>query len=144
MKTIEPFGRGRCGKSRIEVFKDRPGHLERPSLGNFVLTSGTDGRCSWRLEADRSVSDDGGFRPTFLMERVSRFIEERVEPPSRSQIEGEVRGKADAIRTAIDRLLLEGYAVEFSGARNARLVRSERPFREEQDEWEDPHERSPG
>ncbi len=136
MTMVEPFGRGRTGKFKLTVHKDRPGYLERPSPGLFVLASDPgSGRCSWRIEPDHSVSEEGAFRPTNLMEKVSRYLELRPEPCSRKQIEDDVKGKGSGIRTAIDRLVEEGFAVEFAGERNTRLVKSIEAFRET-DEWE--------
>jgi NrS-1 polymerase HBD domain len=137
MSIVEPFGRGRVGKSKLTVHKDRPGYLERPSPGLFVLSSDVDsGRVSWRIEPDHSVGEDGEFRPTHLMEKVSRYLELRApEPCSRRQIEEDVTGKRDALRAAIDQLVAEGFAVEFPGERGARLVKSEKAYRET-DEWD--------
>ena len=56
------------------------------------------------------------------MERISRFLERHQDPVSRNAIEKDVEGKATAKRTAIDRLIVEGYATESEGARGARLV----------------------
>jgi hypothetical protein len=134
MKTIEPLVRGGTGRAKIDVHKDRPGHLERPSPGIFVIES-DDSQCSWRIDPDESRGAEGEFRPTNLMEKVSRFLERnREEPQSRNQVEGEKLGKAEYVRVAIDRLAAEGYATEFQGPRGARLLRSERPFRESAEE----------
>jgi hypothetical protein len=130
LSAIEPFGRGKTGKAKLTVHKDRPGFLERPSPGLFVLESDAEGRCSWRIEADRSISEEGAFRPTGYMEKVSRYLELHDEPPSRNQIESDVIGKAEYVRLAIDTLVSEGHAVEFAGANRARLVKLERAFRE--------------
>ena len=87
--------------------------------------------CTWRIEADHSLSDEGTFRPTGYMEKVSRYLElHDEEPPSRNQIETDVTGKAEYVRLAIDTLVLEGYAVEFAGSNRVRLVKLERAFRE--------------
>lgn len=131
MATVEPFGRGRTGRAKLTVHKDRPGFLERPSPGLFVVTSDPDtGACSWKLVADETVSADGTFRPTVLMEKVSRYLEFAGQPRSRNQIEEDVKGKRDYIRTAIDTLIREGFAVDFPGDRGARLVKLETAFRE--------------
>jgi hypothetical protein len=126
MKTLVPLVRGGVGKAKIDVHKDRPGHLERPTPGVFVLESG-DAGCSWRVERETSRGEGGGFRPTNLMEKVSRFLEPRG-PQSRNEIEEGVKGKRDALRRAIDVLIEEGNASEFAGPRGARLVRLDRPF----------------
>jgi hypothetical protein len=129
LKTLAPLVRGGTGKARIDVHKDRPGHLERPCPGVFVVESGDDG-CVWRIEADESRGERGEFRPTALMEKVSRFLELRDEPQSRNQIEEAKLGKRDYVRLAIDCLSAEGYATEFQGARGARLVRLDRAYAE--------------
>jgi AAA domain len=135
MTLIEAFGRGRTGRAKLVVHKDRVGFLERPSPGLFVLASDPEtGRLSWRIEPDHAVSDEGAFRPTNLMEKVSRYLEVAGEPRSRNQIEQDVQGKSEYVRQAIDVLVLEDFAIEFQGERRARLVRLTRPFRES-DEW---------
>jgi hypothetical protein len=134
LTMVEPFGRGRRGRFKLTAHKDRPGFLERPSPGLLVLVSNPeDGRCSWRIDPDESLDAEGGFRPTVLMERVSRYLELHTEPAPRGQIEEDVKGNTDAKRIAIDRLVLEGYIVEVAGSRKARLYKSSVPFRESED-----------
>jgi hypothetical protein len=86
------------------------------------------------LEADQSRDEQGEFRPTGLMERVSRYLELRSQPQSLKSVETEVTGKAQYVRVAVERLLAEGYAVESEGPRGARLVQTLRVFREDLDE----------
>jgi hypothetical protein len=131
MKALVPLVRGGTGKARIDVHKDRPGWLQRPSPGVLVLDT-TDAGCSWRIDPDASRAEGGEFRPTHLMERVSRHLEVRGEPDSQTQIEEKVRGKAVHLRAAMDRLRAEGYVVELEGPRGM-LLRLERPFREAED-----------
>lgn len=127
MRTLEPLVRGGTGRARMDVHKDRPGHLQRPVCGFFVVESGADG-CTWRIEPDDSHDEQGEFRPTALMLKVSRYLELHEEPASRNQIERRVTGKAEFVRLAIDRLIEEGYATEYAGPNRARLVRLERAF----------------
>jgi hypothetical protein len=129
MRTLAPLIRGGTGKAAIDVHKDRPGHLDRPSPGVFVLTSEGD-RCSWQIRPDESRGAEDTFRPTAIMEKVSRFLESEREPQSRNQIEKAGLGKTQYVRVAINCLIAEGNAQEFDGPRGARLVRSERPYRE--------------
>ena len=131
MRTLEPLVRGGAGRAKIDVHKDRPGHLTRPSPGLFVVEN-SDGACSWQIQPDESRDDEGAFRPTALMAKVSRYLElHGDESPSRNQIEQGVQGKGEYVRIAIDRLIEEGYAAGFSGPRGAKLVRLERPFAED-------------
>jgi hypothetical protein len=129
MKTILPLVRGGVGRAKIIVHKDRPGFLTRPSPGLLVIDASDDERCSWSFEQDSSRGEEGGFRPTALMERVSRFLEAAHEPRSRKQIEDGVTGKRDYVRQAIDVLCAEGYAEEFKGARDARMFKHVRAYR---------------
>jgi hypothetical protein len=132
MVTLAPLARGKTGKARINVHKDRPGHLSRPSPGIFEITS-TDDSCTWRIRFEESHGAGGDFRPTALMERVSRYLEVQAEPPTRTQINDHVSGKGEYVRVAIDRLIEEGYATEFDGPNRSRPVRLERAFREDED-----------
>jgi AAA domain len=121
--------RGEGGKVKIAVYRDRGGFLHQNPPGVFVLEF-DDGAWRWWLERDVSHSEDG-FRPTNLMEKVSRYVEGLAyDPPPRSQIEQNVEGKGEYVRKAIDCLIEEGYAAELAGQRGARLVESHRPYRE--------------
>jgi hypothetical protein len=133
MKTLAPLVRGGTGKAKIDVHKDRPGHLEKPSPGVLVVES-VAGYCSWRIVREESRGERGEFRPTVLMEKVLRFLKLREDAQSRTQIVEGVSGKTEYVRVAIDTLIREGYATEFEGARGARLVRLERAFSEADDD----------
>ncbi len=86
MQTLTPLVRGGTGRAKIEVHKDRPGHLVRPTAGILVIESGL--TFSWRIDPDDSRDDQGEFRPTELMLKVSRHLEARwKEPQSRNAIE---------------------------------------------------------
>jgi hypothetical protein len=131
LTVVDAFGRGKTGRAKLTVHKDRPGFLTRPSPGLLVVKSDPDdGRCSWHVAADTSVTDGGEFRPTGLMEKVSRYLEAASAPRSRTQIEEAVTGRATYKRLAIDLLVAEGFAAESPGDRKARMVRIERVFRE--------------
>lgn len=73
-------------------------------------------------------------RPTGLMERVSRYLEQQDAPASRRHVTDGVCGKATAIRAALDVLLAEHYISEQAGVGRARLVVSIRAYREANDE----------
>jgi AAA domain len=125
MVTIgEGFGRGKVGRSKLLVQKDRPGYLTRPCHGILVIDSHPeDGSCSWRIESDGATAPSGVWAPTELMERVSRYLELHPDGQSRHAIEDAVKGKADYLRKAIDALIAESYAVGFDGARGAKMVK---------------------
>jgi hypothetical protein len=135
LELVTPFSRSSRGVSRIVTHKDRPGHLTRPKLGELELTSDESGRVTWTIRP-AGTQEGVAFRPTFLMERVSRHVEAHVaeEELSRTQVEKEVKGKGSGIRRALDVLIEEGYIKEREGSRNARLVTSLKPYRQEEDE----------
>jgi hypothetical protein len=117
------------GRSALATNKDRGAYFERPTAGIFKLTiSGGVGR--WTLQPARGHED---WKPSGLMERVSVFVEGCALPPSRKTVEDNVKGKADYVRQAIDRLVKDGYLREIEGARGARQVESLKPYREDDD-----------
>lgn len=75
------------------------------------------------------LSDEaaGATRPTFLMERVSRYIEANPGQ-SKTAIETAVKGKAEYVRLALELLVGEQYIEVRRGARGAAEHTSIRPF----------------
>lgn len=133
-QLIEHYGRGKTGRSKLTIHKDRPAMLTRPVAGIFTLRSDPDTHnVTWRLEADTSKTEDGAFRPTGYMEKVSRYLEKQFSPVSRSEVISIVGGKAAHVRTAMDLLVIEGYVLGESGPRNSQMLTSLQAFREEED-----------
>jgi hypothetical protein len=136
-RTIEAFKRGGTGRTLLATHKDRPGFLPRPTIGRLVLVSDGE-RITYELEPDRSREGDK-FRPTFLMERISRTLEMHTEAVSKNWVEKNVEGKTDAKRTALDCLIDEGYVARDETNRGSQLT-SARPYREADDpvlKWAD-------
>lgn len=77
-----------------------------------------------------SATTNDGWKPTVLMEKVSRWLEEQDDWRSRNDVEKAKLGTAEYVRQAMDELVDLNYAAEKSGARNARLIQSLKPFRE--------------
>lgn len=133
LRTLEPFGKGRTGRAKIVVQKDRPGHLvpRGHTLSMLELTSEAEtGRVGASFLAPGDTTEDGRFRPTHFMERVSVFLEGRNEPLPKKAIESAVKGKAEYVRIALDRLVEEGNVEVVEGHRGALLHSSVAPFRE--------------
>jgi hypothetical protein len=123
---------GKVGKLLLVVSKDRHGAIrEVPRRGKEdvaaeVTIDGTTTPPAVRVEP---AADLGQFRPTNLMERVSRYLETVTEPASQRTIETAVTGKVAWLRVALQRLVEE----EFVGSEPApkgSVYRSIRPFRE--------------
>jgi hypothetical protein len=131
--TVVPFSPGHDGLVRIHTNKDRPARLTRPYAAELVLHSDLATHAiTWEWRPSQT-QEEGGFRPTVLMERVSRFIELRLEPANRNLIETSVKGKAEYLRVAMDCLVEEGFAKEMREGRT-RLLEPARAFREADDE----------
>jgi len=132
IEAVQTFGRGRTGRAKIVVHKDRLGWLPRPKCGELELVSDPDThQIRYVLTPSEAGQDAPQFRPTHLMEKVSRFLE--LYPggtASRNAVDQGVTGKAEYVRLAVDVLCTEAYVVEEDGPRGARLYRSVRPFRE--------------
>jgi hypothetical protein len=125
--AIVPFGRGRTGLIRVTTHKDRFGYLPRPRAAELELHSDPDTfAVTWQFKAADQAGED--WRPTALMEKVSRFLEGQTEPVSRKTIETNVTGKAEYVRAAMDALVADGYALEEDGPRKSRLLTVHKPF----------------
>jgi hypothetical protein len=126
LEAIDPFGRGRSGRAKVVIHKDRHGFLPRPRFGDFVLASDEEGLViACGLEP---VADEETWRPTALMEKVSAYLERQREPVSRNTISRDVKGKRDYLLAAISHLIDDGYAIETDGARGAKCVTSVKPY----------------
>lgn len=109
---IEP-ARGKDGKLKLVTAKDRLGNRPKGSTACEVHLH-DDGPLlvlTFTLSEAQAAAERGEkFRPTHLMERVSRWLE--INPgATRRAIEKDVTGKTDAIRTAIEVLVDEGWVV---------------------------------
>jgi hypothetical protein len=131
LDALKPLSRGHTGIVKVTVHKDRPGFLQRPTAVVFDLASDPDTHTiGWAARDPHPVDEETGmFRPTVLMEKVSRHLEQLTQPCSRNQIEEHVKGKREYVRDAIDILVLEDYIHESRGPRGARLFSSTKPYR---------------
>jgi hypothetical protein len=131
VEVVTPFGRGRTGLVRLRTKKDRLSRLPRPFACELELRSDPEtDALTWTVREATDTESGEAFRPTTLMERVSRHLDQQAEPVSRNDIETTVKGKGPYLRLAMDALVAEGYAEETQGPRNSRLLTSLRPFRE--------------
>jgi hypothetical protein len=104
-----------------------------------------DGPVLMELKAPSTVADGEGtatrtsFRPTNLMEKISRALEAAPEPLSQNSaldpavVRGNERAKAGALKI----LVAENYVIRSPGARNSFLHTSVRPYRETADPLSD-------
>lgn len=146
LDVVTPFAPGTPGKSRLRVAKDRPGQVRKHAVKGVIAElhiNGDDQVVTATLRAPQQgkgeVGPDGRWRPTILMERVSRCIEAAPGMIQRD-IERAVRGKAEHIRVALETLVLENFVARRSGPRRAVHYFSLEPFR---NEAEGPGEQEP-
>ena len=119
------------GLVKLVCAKDRGGNYRQGStVGMVALQATNDGVCI-AIEAENGTDNQGHFRPTHYMEKVSRYLEGVGEPATGRTIATDVDGKASHIRQALAVLVSEGFVTVEGGPRNARLHRSSRPFRDE-------------
>lgn len=135
LEPSEPFGRGVSGEALLKVAKDRRGHLlalanKSSIVGVVKYAARQDG--SLRVSIDPPADNLGAFRPTYLMERVSQFVEVN-QGTSVREIRASVKGNTQAISAAITVLIAEGY-IECKQDGRSRVHSSARPYREADDE----------
>ena len=132
-EAIPRLERGGVGRAIMTRHKDRVGFHKsgKGNVGTVEFASDLAAhKISWRFIPSGEVD---AFRPTVLMARASLWLAEQTAPVSRSQAEAGVRhtgtkASNDALRLALDVLVNEGYASEFEGPRNAKLLRHARIF----------------
>ncbi|QYF98278.1 bifunctional DNA primase/polymerase [Microbacterium sp. PAMC21962] len=122
------FSQGKAGYSTLICAKDRGGHYAKGSRVARLAVSAEGG---FTLTAEQAPVED--FRPTALMERVSRFIESSSTPPSRNAVEDNVTGNKAAIARAIDQLVAEGFVRRDPGPRKSTLHTSLGVYRQAND-----------
>lgn len=112
VRTERSFARGRDGALKVVCAKDRVGYWYKgQTVAHVPVTSHGDGRLSVRFDVPAPSSGEQGdaFRPTGLMEKVSRYLEVEPDGASTRQIRREVRGKNEFIDKAIAALVAEGF-----------------------------------
>jgi hypothetical protein len=128
-EVINPIKRGSTGLYKIVTHKDRGGFLKRGKLAEFELASDTASHLiTWEI---KPTTDDNGepFRPTHVMEKVSRLLEPQDDPMGRNELVREAGGRGEIVRKAIDCLVSEGFFCT-SQEGQKKLVQSVRAFRE--------------
>ena len=112
VRTVTAPSRSSAGLLKVEVVKDRHGHIrghaQRDEIALVRITPADDGtHVTVTIDPpDGTAGDD--FRPTKLMERVSRFLV--TEPGATGNaIRSGVTGKSSGIDTALRALIAEGY-----------------------------------
>jgi len=127
--AVKAFGRGRLGIAKLTVAKDRHGtYAQGTKVAELVIDATVESTIFAELRPVEATDADQPFRPTVLMERISRYVEINPGLSARAVVAG-VTGNAQAKRLALELLVSEGYiAQERSG--QTLLNHSVKPFRE--------------
>lgn len=117
---------GKVGKVAITIVKDSPGTLRAASTngkdaGVFILDATNPEALTWRIET--GGANVGVFRPTTLMERVSRWLEAHPGAHSRTEVTTNVEGKKSTLATALDVLADEEFVTVEEVTKGARIER---------------------
>ena len=137
VEALTPFGKGRTGTAQITVAKDRPGGVREHAAygkvaGLLTLTSDrTTGTIKAEITPIRTAdTGTGPFRPTKIMELVSRAIE-TTPGLTKNSVKAAIKKGDDKTKIlALELLILEGHVVVEPGKNRAQLHRSRTPYRE--------------
>jgi hypothetical protein len=156
VEVTEALGRGKRGLVTLRVAKDRPGGV-RAHAGPFRPTDRTqeaariivdstpdtitpDQQIVVTVLEPRDTDNVDEFRPTAVMEKVSRFVEQATQTGdgvTGKVLEDGVDGRADTIRKAVAILVRDHYIRVDNGPRNSRIHTSLQPYREVTDRASD-------
>lgn len=156
VEIIEPIGKGMRGTLALRVGKDRPGEI-RALCGKWRSTDRTQEAARLVVDStgthgpgihitihapETTVTDTDGdarpFKPTAIMEKLSRLLEARREPVTFNTLLRAFKadgGKARErmVADAVDQLVAGRFVVEENGPRNARMLRSAAVYRQRSD-----------
>jgi hypothetical protein len=131
--VITPIRRGSHGRYQITTHKDRGGCLKRGKLATFELASDPETHhFTWAFVPAPVVDEEHEFRPTAIMEKVSRFVAVQSEPVTQRRIRDEKFGKTAYVADAIRILEREGY-ITVTELPNKTLVEHVRSYLESED-----------
>lgn len=132
--TIKSFGHGNHGHAKLVIDKDRHGDVgpNGSTAADIHLdaTSSDGSLYAWLDHPTASVDEDGHFRPTTLMTRVSEYLYATPHPATLNDIKKGVRGKSTSIAEAVDALVREGFVQLEQGANRTTLHRLLNVFEE--------------
>lgn len=155
VEVVEPIGRGMRGTIALRVGKDRPGEI-RAACGKWrstdrsqeaarivVDSTGEEGPgIHLKILPPEHRHDDEGdgkpFKPTAVMEKLSRLLEARREPITFNALLKAFRSDGGRARErlvaeGVDQLVAGGFVVEQPGARGSRMLRSAGVYRQRND-----------
>jgi hypothetical protein len=132
VQMVHEFGRGRVGRSKLTTAKDRNGNFVRGTkAAEFILDASTKPYRATLEPPEPTSGGDGDFKPTVLMEKVSRWLELNAGASGRA-IRESVRGKREYVARALDVLVADGYIRPEQDGRAVRHYVA-KPYREDEE-----------
>jgi hypothetical protein len=116
VEVTQPFGVGQRGELKLLVDKDRAGYVRGTAggarfAGKVIIDSTATTSTTVTIEGPHGTEPgETPWRPTHLMERVSKLLEDLPDGLSGREITREIKGRAEHVRTAIDALAEGGWA----------------------------------
>ena len=134
-EVLEAFGKGQNGTIKLTVDKDRNGHVRGVSgggknAGNAEIVSIAETVRITVKAPDLRPAEERDWKPTGVMEQVSKFLERQDRPVGFNTVTAGVYAKEETIRLAIRELEEGGFIGLEDGPRRSVLHSSKAPFRE--------------
>lgn len=120
--VVRSGGKGEHGVVKVVLDKDKHGDVgpAGTTIAEFHLDDTQPGQSyAWLDHPTASVDEDGHFRPTILMKRVSDYLLAVPRAASLREIRQGVKGNAASIAQAVDALIREGHIRVENGPRGA-------------------------
>lgn len=133
--VIRPFDRSTAGAAKLVCAKDRHGNYRRgQKVAELHATPGPDGTSFTLHAATQDDADEttGTWRPTALMERVSKALEDAREPLSFNALNTAVSGRRAHISAAV-KALVDDEFVTVAKVGATSLHTSVKPYRQRTD-----------
>lgn len=93
-EALRPLRRGANALVHVITHKDRFGYLTRPRAAEVELRSDPEThRIGWTFRPALEATESNEWKPTALMEKISRFLEAQSEPVSHRTVLAAVTGK---------------------------------------------------
>lgn len=130
-QQVQSFSQSKAGKLKLTVEKDRLGNRPKGSVAAMLhFDPMGDGQLAVSVrqsEAQEAAEAGEKFRPTYLMEQVSRWLELYPGSTTNAVRQG-VKGKAPAVLSALSALVEEGFVDVAPGPRGATMHTVRTPF----------------
>jgi hypothetical protein len=145
VEVAQPLGRGLRGVIVLRVAKDRPGSVrghagamrasDRTQEMARVVVDSTGPAPEVTVQPPATGTPDAPreWRPTGLMEKISRELEVAHDGLSGRQVWERVRGKKELVSEALRHLVAAGHVSVSSGPRNSTLHRIVKAYRQAED-----------